>query len=162
MSIASLTHWGWITHIFVSKQIIVGSYSGLSPGRHQAIFWNKDGTNFSEILVKIILLVQKMHLKMSSGNWRPICLGLNVLIKETIIHVIKSTNLQMSRCCKCIFRKTGWRSYSEKCRSGWGHAFHLLNPRQFALFNCMANLDVCSVVIVNCTATSDVAGVKYQ
>ena len=36
--------------------------------------------NFSEILIEIyIFLFKKMHLKMSSGNWRPSCRGLKML-----------------------------------------------------------------------------------
>ena len=34
-----LTHWGRVTHICVSKLIIIGSDNGLSPGRRQAIIW---------------------------------------------------------------------------------------------------------------------------
>ena len=38
------------------------------------------GTNLSEILIAIyIFSFKKMHLKLSSGNWRSFCLGLNVL-----------------------------------------------------------------------------------
>ena len=38
------------------------------------------GTNFSEILILIHKVpFKKMHLKMSSGKWRPFCLGHNVL-----------------------------------------------------------------------------------
>ena len=64
-------------HICVSKQTIIGSDNGLSPGRRQAIIWTDVGillieplgTNFGEILIKIITFsVKKMHLKMSSGN----------------------------------------------------------------------------------------------
>ena len=37
------------------------------------------GTNFLEILIEIyIFSFKKMHLKMSSGNWQPFCIGLNV------------------------------------------------------------------------------------
>ena len=32
-----LTHWGRVTHIYVSKLFILGSDNGLSPGRRQAI-----------------------------------------------------------------------------------------------------------------------------
>ena len=83
-----LTHWGRVTHICVSKLTIIGSDNGLSPGRRQAIIWTNAGvlligplgTNFSEILIKILTFsFKKMHLKMSSGKWRPSCLGLNVL-----------------------------------------------------------------------------------
>ena len=38
-----LTHWGRVTHICVSKLIIIGSNNGLSPGRHQAIIWTNAG-----------------------------------------------------------------------------------------------------------------------
>ena len=75
-----LTHWGRVTHICVSKLTIIGSDNGLSPGRRQAIIWTNDGflligplgTNFSEILIEInTFSFKKMHLKMSSGKWRP-------------------------------------------------------------------------------------------
>ena len=52
--------WSRVTHICVNNQTITGSDNGLSPG--QAI------TTF-----------KKMHLKMSSGKWRPFYLDLNVL-----------------------------------------------------------------------------------
>ena len=83
-----LTHCGRVTHICVGKLTIIGSDNGLSPGRRQAIIWTNAGillirplrTNFSEILSEIhSFSFKKMHLKMSSGKWRPSCLGLNVL-----------------------------------------------------------------------------------
>ena len=84
----TLTHWGRVTHICVSRLTIIGSDNGLSPGRRQAIIWTNAGnlligprgTNFSEILIGIqTFSFKKMHLKMSSAKWRPFCLGLNVL-----------------------------------------------------------------------------------
>ena len=83
-----LTHWDRVTHICVNKLTIIGSDNGLSPGRRQAIIWTNAGisligplgTNFSEILIEIeTFSLKKMHLKMSSGKWRPSCLGLNVI-----------------------------------------------------------------------------------
>ena len=83
-----LTHWGRVMHICVSDITSIGSDNGLSPGRRQAIIRTNAGilligplgTNFSEISIEIhILSFKKMHLKMSSGKWRPFCLGLNVL-----------------------------------------------------------------------------------
>ena len=58
----SLTHWGRVTHICVSKLTTIGSDNGLSPGRRQAIIWTNAGilligplgTNFSEILIEIL------------------------------------------------------------------------------------------------------------
>ena len=68
---SSLTHWGRVTHIHVSKSTIIGSDNGLSPGRHQAIIWTNAGillirtleTNFNEILISIpTFSFKKMHL----------------------------------------------------------------------------------------------------
>ena len=83
------THWGRVTHIFVGNITIIGSGNVLSPGRRQAIIWTNAGilligpigTNFSEILIKIITFsFKKMRWKVSSGKRRPSCLGLNVLM----------------------------------------------------------------------------------
>ena len=49
-----------MTHICISKLIIIGSDNGLSPDRRQAIIWTNAGllligplgTNFSEILIE--------------------------------------------------------------------------------------------------------------
>ena len=92
----SLTHWGWVTHICVSKLTIIGSDNGLLPGRRQAIIWTNDGilltrtfrTHFSEIVSKIhTFSFRKIHLKMSSGKRCPFCLGLNVLMAPDTAHL---------------------------------------------------------------------------
>ena len=66
------THWGRVTHISVSKLIIISSDDGLSPDRRQGIIWTNarkllfgpPGTNFSEILIQIhTFSFNKMHLK---------------------------------------------------------------------------------------------------
>ena len=84
----TLTHWGRVTYVCVSKSTIIGSDTSLSPRRCQAIIWTNtvilsirpQGTYFSEILFKIQKFsVENMYLKMSSGKWRPCCLGLHVL-----------------------------------------------------------------------------------
>ena len=83
-----LTHWGRVTDICVGNLTIIGSDNGLSPGRRQAITWTNVGillirplgTKFSEKVIEIhTFSFKKIHLKMSSGKWRPFCLGLNVL-----------------------------------------------------------------------------------
>ena len=88
------THWGRATHICGSKPTIIASDNGLSPGRRQAIIWNNAGilsigflrTNFSEISIEILTFsFKKMHLKGSSANWRPFCLGLNVLTASMLL-----------------------------------------------------------------------------
>ena len=84
----TLTHWGRVTHICISKLTIVGSDNGLSPDRRQAIIWTNAGllligplgTNFSEILIEILTFsFKKMRLKVSSAKRRPFCLGLLVV-----------------------------------------------------------------------------------
>ena len=77
-----------MTHICVSDLNSIGSDNGLSPGRRQAIIRTNAvillirplGTNFSEILVEIVIfLFKKMRSKVSSAKRRPFCLGLNEL-----------------------------------------------------------------------------------
>ena len=100
---AGLTHWGRVTHICVSKLPIIGSDNGLSPGRHQAIIWTNAGilligplgTNFSEISIVIhTFSFKKIHMRMSSGKWRPSCLGLNDLI-DSLSFQIKATRMKL-------------------------------------------------------------------
>ena len=92
-----------MTHICISKLTIIGSDNGLSPGRRQAIIWTNAGilliwtlgTNFSEILIEIYTFsLKKMHLKMSSGKWRPFCLGLNVLTSLSLATLYKDVSVQ--------------------------------------------------------------------
>ena len=80
-------------YVCVSNLTIIGSDNGLSPGRRQAIIWTNTGilftgplgSNFSEFLIEILTFsFKKMHLKVSSGKWRPFCLGLNVLTEWTV------------------------------------------------------------------------------
>ena len=91
--LVTLTHWGRVTHICVSKLTIIGSGNGLSPGRRQAIIWTNAGillirplgTNFNEISIEILTFsFMKMRLKVSSAKWRPFCLGLNELKSQGI------------------------------------------------------------------------------
>ena len=56
----------------------------MTPSHYLSQCWNTVNwilrTNFSEILIGIqIFSFKKIHLKMSSGKWRPSCLSLNVL-----------------------------------------------------------------------------------
>ena len=86
---SALTLWGRGTYICVSKLTVIDSDNGLSPSRRQAIIWTNAGIlligslvmDFSDILIKIhIFPLKKMQMKMSSGYWRPFCLGLNMLM----------------------------------------------------------------------------------
>ena len=91
MTTCPLTHWGRVTHICVSKLIIIGSDNALSPGRRQAIIWINAGillieplgTNLIETLIEILAFsFKKMCLKVSSAKWWPFCLDLNVLMSR--------------------------------------------------------------------------------
>ena len=84
----ALTHWGQVTQICIRKLTIIASDSGLLPERRKAIIWTNAGilligplgTNFIETLIESYMFsFKRMHFKLSSGNWRPFCLGLNVL-----------------------------------------------------------------------------------
>ena len=68
-----ITHWGWVTHICISKITIIGSDNGLSPGPRQAVIW----TNTRILLIRtlrtyfnITCSFKKMHLKLSSEKWQ--------------------------------------------------------------------------------------------
>ena len=78
LNFTMLTHWGRVTHIYVSILAIIGSNNGLSPGRRQAIIWINAGklligplgTKFSEISIEIhTFSFRKMHLKMLSAKY---------------------------------------------------------------------------------------------
>ena len=100
----SLTHWGRVTHICVSKLTIIGPDNGLSPGRRQAIIWTNAGilligplgTNFSENLIGIqTFSFKKMPFEnvvceMSSILSRPQCVKYVhlILFYTVIIHSI--------------------------------------------------------------------------
>ena len=84
----NLTHWDQVMNICVSKQTIIVSDNGLSPGGCLAIIGTNAGilsigalgTNCSEMFIEIyIFSFKKMHLKMSSLKWQPFCLGPNAL-----------------------------------------------------------------------------------
>ena len=84
--------WGWWFEMPLwSLWRHIGSDNGLLPGRHLAITWTDVGilsigpprTNFSEMLIPIhTFSFKKIHLRMSSGKWRPFCLGLNVFTNQ--------------------------------------------------------------------------------
>ena len=90
-----LIHWGRVTHICVSKLNIIDSDNGFSPGRCQVIVWTNAwmvligtlGINFGQILIEIdTSSFEKIHLKMPSAKRRPLCLGLNVLTKTSLLN----------------------------------------------------------------------------
>ena len=97
----TLTHWGRVTHICISRLTITGSDNGLLHGRGLAIIWTNAGilligplgTNFSENLIEILTVsFTKMRLKVSSAKWQPFCLGLNMLTHVSFTFLDKSTD----------------------------------------------------------------------
>ena len=104
-------------YICVGKLTVTGSDNGLSPGRRQAVIWTYAeilligllGTKFSEILIIEIetFPLKKLGLKVSSGKWRPFCLGLNVLktvFSRLMPHMRTSGNhLNVNSACPCIW-----------------------------------------------------------
>ena len=118
---SSWTHRRRATHICIDNLTTIGSDKGLSPGRCQAIIWINDGimlirtqgTNISEILIEIYKFsFKKMYLKMSSGKWRPSCLGLNVLRychftgSETVIRVPAMASVPMKQAGEIWFQNS--------------------------------------------------------
>ena len=79
-TVRALTHWGWVMHICVSKLTIIGSDNAIIWTNAGTLLIWPLGTNFSEILIQFwTFSFRKMHLKISSGECRPFCLGLTVL-----------------------------------------------------------------------------------
>ena len=80
----------WESVISTKLQIITCRLHGAKPLPEKNVgilLIGPLGTDFSEILNEICTLsFKKMLLKMSSGSWRPVCLGPNVL---QLIDVIK-------------------------------------------------------------------------
>ena len=85
----SLTHWGRVTHIYVSELIIIGSDNDLAGGRHRAMIWRSAvislirtlDTNFGEILKKFIYLhsrkcIWKCRLRNTWNLSRPQCVDI--------------------------------------------------------------------------------------
>ena len=108
-----LTHWGRVTLICVGNLTIIGPDNGLSPGRRQAIIWinagilliGPGGTNFNEIFVGIrTFSFKKIHFKMSSAKWRPLCLGLNVLKCDALLNKCFINFIAMTRAWQTMTR----------------------------------------------------------
>ena len=89
VDIAVYIELGRVLHICVGKLTNIGSDNGLLAGWYQGIIWTSAGilingpwgTNFNDIFIKIEWFsLTKLHLKMPSAKWQPICLSLNMLM----------------------------------------------------------------------------------
>ena len=79
-----------MTHICVGNLTTIGSDNGLSaPSHYLNQCWNiVNCTPRNKLQWNVNWIsYKKIHLKMSSGKWRPFCLGLNVLTKQLIIDI---------------------------------------------------------------------------
>ena len=76
-------------------------------------------TNFNEFLIEIDKFsFKKMHFKMSSGKWRPFCLGLNVLMK---IETAPIRTLKMGHCMMLWFQSSaGIKGFQYLSQIYWG------------------------------------------
>ena len=106
-----LTHWGRVTHICVSKLIIIGSDNGLSPDRRQAIIWTNAGilfigtlrTNFSVILIEISnIFIQEKAFESVVFETVAILSRLNVLNDKCML-IVRWTSPTISRAPKLGF-----------------------------------------------------------
>ena len=88
-------------YICVGKLTIIISDNGLLPGWRQAVISSNAGilligslgANISEILIKIDTFpFQKIHLKMSSGKWRPSC------VRPQCVNKMNSAQQKLTHC----------------------------------------------------------------
>ena len=147
--ILRLTHWGHVTHTCVGKLTIICSDNGLSPDRRQAIIWTNAGllligplgTNFSEILIEIIIFsFKKMRLKWAMLA-RPQCVSAPVTKRERWLSA-NYTHTSQSRTryvvsfvpynkLTTIYQRSGWKD-------GWfsGHYSSCWPPLGFMALLC--------------------------
>ena len=97
-----VNHWGWMTHICVSRLTITNSDNGWSPGTCKATILTNAGKlltgalgiNFSKIWIEIYTFpLRKIHLQMLSGKWRPF--GLNLLTMFCTMDIIWGVHQQV-------------------------------------------------------------------
>ena len=104
-----LTHWGRVT--------LIGPL----------------GTNFSEILIELYTFpFKKIHLKMSSGKWRPFCLVLNAL--NPLWRNISGLVCRVSHCtilCKCNMCVRCFRSSQIDQHADWTNVLQTIFVREW-------------------------------
>ena len=81
-----LTHWGRMTCICIRKLTIIGS-------DYLAQCWN-----IGDFYLANIFIQEWIHLKLSSHNWRPFCLGLNVIPTQDALPWIAITTRRFISC----------------------------------------------------------------
>ena len=88
-----LSHWGRVTHICASKLSHLWFRQWLVAWTAASHYPNqcRNIVNWTISIEIDTFSCKKMHLKMSSGKWRPFCLDLNVL--TTLTHTIVTSFL---------------------------------------------------------------------
>ena len=109
-TLTSLTRWGRVTHICVSRLTIIGSYTvcrmvGAMPFSQTnatilliRTLWAYSSEILSEINA-FLFTFNKMHMKTSCAKWRSFCLGLNVLTRKQWRRWSKPVLDQATLCC---------------------------------------------------------------
>ena len=127
------TYWGQVTYICVSKFFIIDSNIVWTSA--EILLIGPLGTNFSEILIEIhILLFKKMHLRVSSAKYCTLCLGHNMLLDSAVYKKtpqIAANNhnylfIRQSFCAHCDAIKTVvlQMTFETCCRNGNYYIFH--------------------------------------
>ena len=84
-----LTHWGQVTHRCVSKLATIGLH-GAQPLSEPMLKYSKLDTYLGTNLIEIYIISFFLnHFKNVSGKWRPVCLGLNVLIADRVTCLVE-------------------------------------------------------------------------
>ena len=107
-----------------------------------------------KILIEILTFsFQKMHLKMSSGKWRPFCLGLNVLIISNIeaILISKGEHMMLSGQGHHFFINDPlWVDLRTPLKDYWHRdVFFILSLNKLLKkhFNCLCLWCVCAFIV---------------
>ena len=113
-------------HICVGNLTFIGADNRLSPDRRQAIIWTNDdlllieplGRNFSKNWFTIqTFSLRKMHLKVSSAQWRPFCLSINVLTHRGCKGIVNISQTILSNCPEeelCGLIRIHWGLFLER------------------------------------------------
>ena len=112
------------------------------------------GTNFSEILIEIdIFSFKRMHLKLSSGKWRPFCLDLNVwslslVVKGPVLVYIWSSWFLMVLSSQSLSHNPRGQSYICSLKDIWQ------NSKWKFYCICLTWLSVDSFKFISCDTYS--------
>ena len=142
-----LTHWIRVTHICVSKIIIIGSDNGLSPGWRQAIIWPNAGilligyTFKWNIIWNQYIFIQELDLKivvykMASISAGPRCNKYEKISRSQVricsncvlsLAYLTTNNNSIRHMSICVIDKATQRQCHEQRQIRYQHAFAFIN-----------------------------------